>query len=333
MRRINIISRHLDRTFLRQTPGRAGRWGDCVFEVTAPGGSFDGIVAYDDFTERLSFDCPPEATVFVTGEPPSIKTYHPGFLAQFHRVVTPHSDIAHPRVIDSHCGMPWHIGMSFVGGTPEINLDYDALSSARPEKTRLLSIVASHRNVTSAHRQRPALVEALQRRFGKDIAVFGREYDPVADKWDAIAPFRYHIALENGRFANYWTEKLSDAFLGGAFPFYWGCPNIGDYFPSDSLAAINIFDIDATVRAIEQAIARDAYAQSAAARAEARHAVLTSHNFFAVVDGIFRGLPSARPQPCTILPEAGFRDGAMRQFRKRLRRAVPRSLRPKRWKV
>lgn len=333
MRRINLVSRHLDRWILRQTPGRTGIWDDCEFTVNAREGSFDGVVAYDDFRENLTVECPPEALLFVTGEPPGIKTYHPAFLAQFHRVMTPHSDIPHPRLIDSHCGMPWHIGLSFAGGPPTVNLDHDALTAARPAKTKLLSVIASHRNVTPAHRQRPKLVEALQRHFGSDIEVYGREYQPVADKWDAIAPFRYHIALENGRIANYWTEKLSDSFLGGAFPFYWGAPNADSYFPAASFAAINIFDVDAAIQTIETAIESGAFERSVAAREEARQAVLRRYNFFAVIAAALHHAAPGPGRKTTLRPEAEFRDSWTRLLRKRLRRAVPRALRPQRWKV
>jgi hypothetical protein len=331
-RRINVISRHLGPWTLRQTPGRTGIWGDCVFEINGRDAAYDGIVVYDDFREPLRFTCPPDAVLFLTGEPPAIKTYHPAFLAQFHAVATPHSDIAHPRVIDSHCGLPWHVGLT-AGPAPSVMLDYDQLTAAAPQKTKLLSIVASQRNVTAAHRQRPALVDALKRRFGSEVDVFGREYKAIPDKWGAVAPYRYHVALENSRIANYWTEKLSDTFLGDAFPLYWGCPNLDAYFPSGAWAPINIFDIDAAVRAIERAIEADLYQNSVPARAQARLSVLTRYNFFAVITDLMKA-PSASPaRPVVLQPESVFRDKWDRKLRKRLQRAVPRVLRPKRWKI
>jgi hypothetical protein len=40
--------------------------------------------------------------------------------------------------------------------------------------------------------------------------------------------------LENSQSPHYWTEKLTDAYLGWAFPLYVGCPNVGDYFAKES---------------------------------------------------------------------------------------------------
>jgi hypothetical protein len=323
-RRINVISRHLGPWTLRQTPGRTGLWGGCKFEINASSGTFDGVVVYDDFRIPQTVECPPDALVFVTGEPPAIKTYHAGFLAQFHRVVTPHSDLPHPRLIDSHCGMPWHAGLAFGNGPPVVKLDYDDLVAAHPPKTRLLSVIASHRNVTEGHRRRPALVAALRARFGDDVVVFGRESQMVADKWEAIAPFKYHVALENSRLANYWTEKLADTFLADAHPIYWGSSNIDSYFQPTSLTAINIFDVDDAISRIAAAIHQNLYETARTARADAREAVLKRYNFFAVLESLFQDNPQTTIQPIVLLPESTFRDSWGRKLRKRLRRAVPR---------
>ena len=39
------------------------------------------------------------------------------------------------------------------------------------------------------------------------------------------------------------------------------------------------------------------------------------------------------PRRMVLQPESEYRDSELRKLRKRLKRAVPRSLRPKRWKV
>jgi hypothetical protein len=40
----------------------------------------------------------------------------------------------------------------------------------------------------------------------------------------------FHIAVENVRHNNWYTEKIGDAFASKTIPIYWGCPNIGDHF-------------------------------------------------------------------------------------------------------
>jgi hypothetical protein len=43
----------------------------------------------------------------------------------------------------------------------------------------------------------------------------------------------YHIAIENSKNKNYFTEKIVESFLAKTIPLYWGCPNISDFFNSD----------------------------------------------------------------------------------------------------
>ena len=38
----------------------------------------------------------------------------------------------------------------------------------------------------------------------------------------------FHVAVENVKYNNWYTEKISDAFSTKTVPIYWGCPNLGD---------------------------------------------------------------------------------------------------------
>lgn len=38
----------------------------------------------------------------------------------------------------------------------------------------------------------------------------------------------FHVAIENVKHNNWYTEKISDAFSTKTIPIYWGCPNLGD---------------------------------------------------------------------------------------------------------
>ncbi len=42
--------------------------------------------------------------------------------------------------------------------------------------------------------------------------------------------FQFHLAIENSRQDNYFTEKLVDCLVSKTIPIYYGCPNIGSYF-------------------------------------------------------------------------------------------------------
>jgi hypothetical protein len=314
----------------RQTPGGVLCWGAADFTINPAGGAFDGCVVFDGLLRETTIECPADRVFFIAGEPPSIKLYHTVFLEQFAAIVTCHSDTPHRRKIHDQQGYPWHIGVTRRDGGLVPAQDYDSLRAAVvPQKSKLLSVIVSDKAVTPGHAHRRAFVGRLQQHFGAAIDVFGRGINGLADKADGILPYRYHVALENSAFPDYWTEKLADAFLGFAHPLYWGCPNLERYFPSGSFTALNIHDAPQAIAAIEQAIAEERFEQSRGAVVEARDRVLGTYNLFALA-GKLVGSQSVQPQaPCRLRPEAAFRDSLTKKLRHRLRRSVPRRFRRK----
>jgi hypothetical protein len=56
--------------------------------------------------------------------------------------------------------------------------------------------------------------------------------------WESM----FHIAVENTKHNNYFTEKIVDAFLTKTIPIYWGCPNLKEYFNMDGIITFNNTD-------------------------------------------------------------------------------------------
>ncbi len=274
-----------DLPLLRQTPGGEGRWGEFRFFLNQEISECDYWVVLDGLSETEATKCPRENTVLVTLEPPSIKMYDEKFLNQFSGVITCHDGIKHPNVLLTQQAMPWHIGMSVKNGRClSFNKGYDQLKTITAfKKDRLISVISSGKKYTEGHKKRVAFAEKLKNHFGSGIDVFGRDKKEIEDKWDGISRYRYHIALENSSCKDYWTEKLSDAFLGGAYPFYYGCPNIGDYFPEGSLTEIDIEDFDKSVLIIEEAIESKLYERSVGKICKARDLVLDKYNIFPMI--------------------------------------------------
>jgi Glycosyltransferase family 10 (fucosyltransferase) C-term len=314
----------------RQTPGGALRWGATEFVINPSAGRFDGCVVFDGLLGETMIDCPGDRTVFIAGEPPSIKLYHTGFLGQFATVVTCHSDTPHPRKLHVQQGYPWHIGVTRRDGGLVATLDYDAFRAAPPpEKEKLISVIVSDKAVTPGHAHRRAFVARLQQHFGARLDIFGRGIRPIADKADGILPYRYHVALENSEFPDYWTEKLADSFLGFAHPLYWGCPNLARYFPAGSFTMLNIHDPAQAIATIEQAIGEDRFERSREAVAAARDRVLERYNLFALAGELVGAASSRAAGACRLKPESVFRDSLSKKLRQRLRRTVPRRFRRK----
>lgn len=118
--------------------------------------------------------------------------------------------------------------------------------------------------------------------------VFGHGVRPMDDKAEALDSYRYHIAIENHLCLHHWTEKLADSFLGMSLPFYYGCPNVTDYFPAESLIPINIHDAEGAARIIKKAIENEEYEKRLPAIREARRLVLERYNLFSAIERIVK---------------------------------------------
>ena len=305
---VKLTTNFPDWPLLRQTPGGLGVWGECRFFVNEAVEDCDFWVVYDDLVQAETTRCPPGNTLLITGEPPSVKTYSPRFLAQFARVLTCQRGLKHRSLIHSQQALPWMVGCRYEAETnsweKSCTKDYDALSAmpAMP-KPKLLSVISSDKAFTPGHRQRLEFVMRLRDHFGDRIDLFGRGLRDVADKWDALAPYKYHVVIENSRYPDYWTEKLSDALLADAYPLYAGCPNIGDYFGENALTALDLSRPEAALEAITTAIQSGRYEATLPARQEAKNALLNRYNLFPTIERLVtEALRQSPPQALTLRP-------------------------------
>ncbi len=317
-------------SFLLQTPKNAGIWGDVEFFVDDNRSEADAWVIYEGLSGKITTVCPPSRTLFVTGEPADIKKYSPFFLNQFAHVLTS-QEIDHRGSIRSQQALPWRYGFSgrFCHLSPEDGFveNYDSLSAASPfeKKERLISTVCSTKAMCDGHVKRTEFVSFLERARISGLDIFGRGRErEVLCKRDAIAPYKYHIALENSSHHDYWTEKLADAYLGGAHPFYWGCPNIGEYFPTGSFTLIDIDRPEEALRIIRNAVENKTYEKSRELLNESRDLVLNKYNLFPVIVSLLKEHPGFAPSDpvlITLHPEDCFSlRGNLRRFGTFLRR-------------
>jgi len=271
---------------IRQTPGQKGVWGECKFFSNTDIDRCDyWFVLEGLYTKKDSTICPKEHTVLITGEPPTLKTYKSEFLHQFAAVITSDVKIDHPNPIFQQSGLPWHVGIRQKDHVNiEFSKNYDELKAMTSiPKTKLLSVVSSSKQMSEGHWKRYEFAKRLKSHFGNKIDLFGRGLNEVEDKWDALATYKYHVAMENSTVNDYWTEKLSDAFLAGCHPIYHGCPNIDRYFDLSSLTTIDINQPDKVIAVIEACIEQKKYESSERKIWEAREKVLDTYNLFALI--------------------------------------------------
>jgi len=219
-------------TTLKQTPGLSGKWGGFQFYLNEKIDKCDFWVVFECFSEKDATICPKENTIFIAGEPSSIKKYNEKFLNQFSKIITCQRGIKHPS---AYYMAPGHIWIP--------KKSYDELSGHNNvKKSRLISIVVSNKSSTSGHKKRLEFCSNLKKHFGDKIDIFGRGINEFDDKWEVLAPYKYSIAIENSVEMDWMTEKIGDCFTSLTFPFYYGCPNIDKYYNENSYQLIDIDD-------------------------------------------------------------------------------------------
>ena len=230
--------------FLSHTPGGSGRWGEFQFFVNEPMQECDYWLVVDSVPEKESVLCPKANTIFFNGEPEIIKKYNKKFLGQFAKIITSQPSVQRPGVYHRRANHEWFPKKSFdeLYGHDEV------------DKTKLISIVVSNKAYTSGHKKRLDFCLKLKERFGDKIDMFGRGTNPFEDKWSVLAPYKYSIAIENSAEPDYISEKLTDCFVCLAFPFYFGCPNVEDYYSKSSYELLDLDDFEKSCRIIKKII-------------------------------------------------------------------------------
>lgn len=250
----------------------------------------------------------PENVAYVSFEPREPGNVRRAFFQQFSRAAVFDPRVTGPGVVRIG-GTPWWIGLTpsaFKGGPP--SLDHDDLVAMTPPaaKRERISIIVSNKTFMPGHVARDRFLrEILRRPIARHIDVFGRGRRPIADKWDGIWPYAYHLAIENTRLSHYWTEKVTDAFLGYSLPIYWGCPNLDAYFPPSSFVDIDILDPDSAVEAMTRVLDEHAWAAALPSLRAARARVLDEHHPLSRIADLC-DRPAARREQFAIRPQADF---------------------------
>lgn len=290
---------------LRQTPGSCSIWGDYKFYINQEIDECDFWVVFSkgekkNETTKVS----PNNLIFITGEPEPIYHYDKRFIKQFGKIISCRRDINHADLIFSQPAQPWHLGRIVnPDGTFTFLRDYNFFKNNDQisNKKKLLSVISSNRAFTKGHKDRIRFVHQLKEHFGDRLDLFGRGIHEIEDKWDSLADYKYHIALENCSVYDYWSEKLADSYLAGAFPFYYGCRNLNKYFPEGSYVSIDINSPARAIKVIEEAMAKDVFENSLSLLRDAKRMVLDEYNIFSLIARTCDGLDASRPKSKVVL--------------------------------
>jgi len=86
-------------------------------------------------------------------------------------------------------------------------------------KSKLIRMIASNKGWLRGHQNRLRWVEKLKDKV--DLFGTGRPFQ-LKDKEDGLRDYMFSVAIENDASDTYFTEKLTDCFVMGTVPVYYG---------------------------------------------------------------------------------------------------------------
>ncbi len=259
---------------------------------------YDWLVVYDDLPrpgdqgvvrEEEELACPPEQTILITAEPPTIKLYPECYTRQFGYVLTTHDRryLPHKNWRRSEGSMEW-----IVDYTPE-----ETFGMPEWPKSKLISTCLSAKRMKhTRHYERYRLIDYLSQRM-PELDWFGYGKNPVTSKQTALNAYKYHVAVENYIHPYHWTDKISDPILALCLTFYAGDEKLGEMLPEESFVPIPIDDHEAVLEIIQRTIRNGEYEKRLPAIREARRRIVTQYNTYDRVAQIIREHNETHPHP------------------------------------
>lgn len=266
------------------------------------------VVNSKSLRETQEFPIPKSHTILLIDEPHSVLEFPKGYYKQFGNVFSCQKEIKQTdgtKVTYTHAMLPWYIGAKTdTNGKCVFTKDFEAIENANPKKTKLISVISSNKVFSRGHLDRVRFIEKLRMQFSDDIDIFGRGFYEFEDKWDIIAPYKYHIVIENSCTDYYWTEKLADCYLAGTYPLYYGCKNIDESFPSNALTPIDIRNYESAIDTIRNTIKRNTYDKRKNEILKAKKLIMHKYNYFEFIAEACRHIPTEKSVGTTVLKPA-----------------------------
>ena len=218
--------------------------------------------------------CPKENVILIAPEPKHVQKYYTSYLKQFSLVISNQKNLNHHNNLLYQTSAPWFIKKNFD----------ELYENNEIKKTKNLSIITSNKIFTKEHKKRYNFALAIKKHFKDKVDLFGRGINNFEDKWDVISPYKYTIAIENGSYNDYFTEKLTDSFLSMTYPIYYGCPNLNKYFSEESFTRIDIENLNYSINIIDEVISNtNFYNNHINSIIESKNLCLKEYNLFNLI--------------------------------------------------
>ena len=127
------------------------------------------------------------------------------------------------------------------------SIDYFLTNDFTSKKIQSISSVVSNKGYLEWHKLRLKMIFELKTLI-PDLKIFGRGFNQIPDKSDALIDFKYHIAAENSSSGP--SEKLWDPLLCQCVVFYAGSLDLVHPILRNAIIAIDIYDFKSSLRII-----------------------------------------------------------------------------------
>jgi hypothetical protein len=98
-------------------------------------------------------------------------------------------------------------------------------------KIKLISMISSSKSGLPGYEKRLSWVDRLK----NSVDLYGRGFNEIEFKEQGLEDYMFSVAIENGSYETYFTEKILDCFATGTVPIYLGAPDIGNYFNPEGI--------------------------------------------------------------------------------------------------
>lgn len=287
---------------------------------------WDMVIVFEAIIAPKTIKCKKGGLVFIGGEPPMVSVYTTSFLNQFDIIFTAHPKIKNfKNIIRQQYFNDWHFGFDYSNKKHKHTFE-EIVEMKIPNKTKNISIITSSLAVIPFHLKRLDFITKIKQTFGNEIDYYGRGFNFVNDKADAILPYRFHICIENTSINDLWTEKFADPLLGYSIPIYIGCANMDEYFPKDSFYYLNINDIDGAVTLLNKILAEPVkcYNEKLGELLQARNLLVNNYNIYPTLVNLYLSQESnfGNVETYTIKPNFDSFEFVIKNYKLRLERFI-----------
>lgn len=167
------------------------------------------------------------------------------------------------------------------------------------KKTELISSICSSKYFDPGHIKRIDFLKFVESKNDDLIQIHIYNHDNkhnfknykgkhIPNKDAGMMPYKYYFMPENNEEHNFITEKIWEPLLCESLCFYWGCPNVNDWFDERCYIKLDMDDFEKSFNIIKNTILNDEWSKRIDIIRREKQKVLEHYNFFPTLERIIK---------------------------------------------